>query len=141
MSNEEFKHSRPTSFLSALPDHFKQTHEMTFAGTHLLIDLWQGHGLDEMERVENALRDSADISHATLIQTHLHRFTPSGGISGIAILAESHISIHTWPERGYAAVDIFMCGDTQPELAMPILEEAFLTSQIEVKTIQRGQLP
>lgn len=140
MSNEEFKHSRATGFLAALPDHFKQTHDMTFAGTHLLIDIWQAHGLDEMERVENALKDSTNISHATLIQTHLHRFTPSGGISGIAILAESHISIHTWPERGYAAVDIFMCGDTQPELAIPVLEEAFLTSQIEVKTMQRGRV-
>jgi len=114
---------------------------MTFAGTHLLIDIWQAHGLDEMERVEKALRESANISQATLIQIHLHRFTPSGGISGIAILAESHISVHTWPERSYAAVDIFMCGDTRPEMAIPVLEEAFLTSQIEVKTIQRGQLP
>ena len=140
MSNEEFKHSRPASFLAALPDHFKKTHDMTFAGTHLLIDIWQAHGLDEMERVENALRDSTNISNATLIQTHLHRFTPSGGISGIAILAESHISIHTWPERGYAAVDIFMCGDTQPDLAIPVLEEAFLTRQIEVSTVRRGRV-
>ena len=141
MSNEEFKHDRHTSFLAAFPDHFRQTHDMTFAGTHLLIDIWQAHGLDEMERVESALRESVNISQATLIQIHLHRFTPSGGISGIAILAESHISVHTWPERSYAAVDIFMCGDTRPEMAIPVLEEAFLTSQIEVKTIQRGQLP
>jgi S-adenosylmethionine decarboxylase len=141
MSNEEFKHDRHKSFLAAFPDHFKQTHDMTFAGTHLLIDIWQAHGLDEIERVESALRKSANISQATLIQIHLHRFTPSGGISGIAILAESHISVHTWPERSYAAVDIFMCGDTRPEMAIPVLEEAFLTTQIEVKTIQRGQLP
>tara|TARA_A100001037_G_C14995719_1_gene564672 strand:+ start:506 stop:931 length:426 start_codon:yes stop_codon:yes gene_type:complete len=141
MSNDELNHGRDTSLVIALPDHFKKIHGMTFAGTHLLLDIWQARGLDEMERVENALCDAANISRATLIQVHLHRFTPSGGISGIAILAESHISIHTWPERSYAAVDIFMCGDTQPELAIPVLEEAFLTKQIIVETIKRGRVP
>jgi len=140
MSNEECDNSRHPSPSAVLPDHFKQNHNMTFAGTHLLIDIWQAQGLDEMGRVENALKESARISQATLIQIHLHRFTPSGGISGVAILAESHMSVHTWPERSYAAVDIFMCGDTQPELAIPVLGEIFLTSQIEVKTIQRGQV-
>tara|TARA_Y100000588_G_C13735378_1_gene703260 strand:+ start:207 stop:632 length:426 start_codon:yes stop_codon:yes gene_type:complete len=140
MSKKEFKHIRDPSLSTVAPDHFKQAHNMIFAGTHLLIDIWQAQGLDEMERVKKALRESADIAQATLMQIHVHRFTPSGGISGIAILAESHISIHTWPERSYAAVDIFMCGATQPELAVPVLGETFLTSQIEVKIIRRGQV-
>ncbi|MEE2694146.1 MAG: adenosylmethionine decarboxylase [Pseudomonadota bacterium] len=140
MSSEEFRDSKQPHSFTTSPDHFKYTHNMTFAGTQLLIDIWQAQGLDEMERVETALKESINSSRATLINIHLHRFTPSGGISGIAILAESHISVHTWPERKYAAVDIFMCGDTHPELAIPVLCKTFLTSQIDVKTIQRGQI-
>lgn len=135
--HREDKHPEPSG---ALPDYFKQSHNITYAGTHLLVDIWEARGLDEMERVKRALEKSVNISRATLIHLHLHRFTPSGGISGIAILAESHISVHTWPERKYAALDMFMCGNTQPELAIPILGEIFLTRRIEVRTIQRGQI-
>jgi S-adenosylmethionine decarboxylase len=62
------------------------------------------------------------------------------GVSGVAVLAESHISIHTWPERDYAALDIFMCGDTQPEKCIEVLREAFETDQIETTTLLRGQI-
>ena len=140
MLKEEIYREPLNSMESVLPDHFKQTPTTTFAGTHLLVDIWEAQGLDDMACIENTLKDAVKISKATLIHIHLHRFTPSGGISGIAILAESHMSIHTWPERSYAAVDLFMCGNTQPELAVPILKKAFLSSRIEVNTVQRGQV-
>ena len=123
-----------------LADRFKKTTNMIFAGTHLLIDIWEGQGLDEMDRVESALRNATKRSKATLMHIHLHRFQPSGGVSGVAILAESHISIHTWPERGYGAIDLFMCGDTFPKQAIPIFKAAFVTDNVTVQSIRRGKI-
>jgi len=140
MFKEQKRRESETALERILPDHFKETPEMTFAGIHLIVDIWGASGLTDMKRIEDALRGSAKISDATLIHIHLHRFTPSGGISGMAILAESHISIHTWPEREYAAIDLFMCGDKRPELALPVLKRAFLAKRIEVKTLRRGQI-
>ena len=121
-------------------DHFVTVKEETFAGTHLLLDLWDAVGLDDPDLIERALHDAVAISGASLLHLHLHQFTPSGGISGVAVLAESHISIHTWPERGYAAFDLFMCGDTHPELAVPILQCAFSAGRAEVTNIRRGKI-
>ncbi|HVJ51181.1 MAG TPA: adenosylmethionine decarboxylase [Aliidongia sp.] len=112
-------------------DHF-------FAGTHLIIDLWEASRLDELDHVEQAMREAVERAGATLLQIHLHHFTPNGGITGVAILAESHISIHSWPERAYAAIDIFMCGEAQPQLAIPVLKEAFRPGKIVVDTLHRG---
>jgi len=69
----------------------------TFAGRHLIIDLWGASGLGDMKMIEDALRRATRAAGATLLHIHLHRFTSSGGVSGVAVLAESHISIHTWP--------------------------------------------
>ncbi|MCK5917759.1 MAG: adenosylmethionine decarboxylase, partial [Cocleimonas sp.] len=69
----------------------------TFAGRHLIIDLWECQQLDNLSFIEQTLRDAAGIAGATLLHIHLHHFTPNAGVSGVAVLAESHISIHTWP--------------------------------------------
>jgi S-adenosylmethionine decarboxylase len=87
-----------------------------------------------------AMRDIVTACGATLLHIHLHHFSPSGGVSGVAVLAESHISVHTWPERDYAAFDVFMCGDAQPENAMPILKRAFLPHRLEVCEELRGRV-
>ena len=110
----------------------------TFAGKHLIIDLWDCEQLDNLSFIEQTLHDAVDSAGATLLHIHLHHFTPNGGVSGVAVLAESHISIHTWPERGYAAVDIFMCGNTQPEKAVELLKQQFQPQRIEISTHLRG---
>ena len=112
---------------------------MDFAGTHLLIDCWQASNLDDIAHIEATLRQAVIISGATLLHIHLHHFTPNDGVSGVAVLAESHITIHTWPERGYAALDVFMCGDTQPKLTIPVFAEAFCTENIQSTSHQRGR--
>ena len=84
------------------------------------------------------MREAVNVSGATLLHIHLHHFTPNGGVSGVAVLAESHISIHTWPERNYAALDVFMCGETQPEKAIAVFEKAFQVDSIKVTNLQRG---
>ena len=74
-----------------------------------------------------------------MLNIDLHHFTPNGGVSGVAVLAESHISIHTWPECGYAALDVFMCGDARPEASVPVLRAAFAPSQVAVQELRRGR--
>ena len=121
-------------------DHFVKRDGKVFAGTHLIIDLWGATRLDDLGHVERTLVEAVEQSGATLLHIHLHHFTPNGGVSGVAVLAESHISIHTWPERGYAALDVFMCGDAEPHKAIPVLERAFRPSGVEVDEIFRGEV-
>ena len=121
-----------------MQDHFIQRNGLEFAGTHLIFDFWGATQLDNLELMEAALRKSVKTCGATLLHIHLHHFTPNGGISGVAVLAESHISVHTWPERGYAAFDVFMCGDAQPEKAIPVLQKAFKPTRLNVTEHLRG---
>ncbi len=119
-------------------DHFIVRDGITFAGTHLIIDMWGASRLDDIPRMEQAFRDVVHDCGATLLHIHMHHFTPNGGISGVAVLAESHISVHTWPERDYAAFDLFMCGDAEPLRAIPIFERAFSPERLTVKEYLRG---
>ena len=75
---------------------------------------------------------------AQILHIHLHSFDENQGITGVIVLAESHINIHTWPEVGFAALDIFMCGKTNPVAAIPVLETAFKPQRMEVQTVTRG---
>ena len=122
-------------------DHFVEKDGLRFAGTHLIVDLWEASRLDDLPAVEDALRRATEAAGATLLNIDLHRFTPNGGVSGVAVLAESHISIHTWPERAYAAIDIFMCGDARPHEAIKVLREAFAPAQIQLAEHKRGMIP
>jgi S-adenosylmethionine decarboxylase len=88
--------------------------------------------------MESAMREAVDVCAATLLHIHLHHFTPSMGISGVAVLAESHISVHTWPERDFAAFDIFMCGSARPELAINVLKKAFNPGRVNIVEQLRG---
>ncbi|MDH5387645.1 MAG: adenosylmethionine decarboxylase [Gammaproteobacteria bacterium] len=121
-------------------DHFIERNGVEFAGTHLLLDLYGADHLDDIARIEQAMRDIVSACGATLLHIHLHHFSPSGGVSGVAVLSESHISVHTWPERDYAAFDVFMCGDAQPENAVPVLKRAFFPHRIEVCEELRGRV-
>jgi S-adenosylmethionine decarboxylase len=103
-----------------------------------LIDLWGATNLDKADIIEEALRECAVVSGATILHCHLHNFDPNGGISGVLVLAESHISIHSWPERGYAALDVFMCGDAQPLKSVPVLKRAFKPGYVNVVECRRG---
>jgi len=123
-------------------DYFIERNGKRCAGTHLLVDLFGARRLDDLEHIDHTLKRCVEAAGATLLHTHLHHFTPNGGVSGVAVLAESHISIHSWPEADYAALDVFMCGDAQPEKCIEILREAFSVREISVKTHHRGaELP
>jgi S-adenosylmethionine decarboxylase len=119
-------------------DHFCVRNGVKCAGAHLIIDLYDAQRLDEIEYIEETLKRCIEAAGATLLHIHLHRFQPTG-VSGVAVLAESHISIHTWPEAGYAALDVFMCGKANPDACVPILREAFKVKRIAVSELLRGQ--
>ncbi len=118
-------------------DHFIRRDGEVFAGTHLIIEVANGHGLDDPARIERAFRDCVAECGATLLHIHTHKFTPQG-VSGVAVLAESHISVHTWPEIGYGAFDVFMCGDADPWRAVDVLKAAFATQDVHVQELRRG---
>lgn len=120
-------------------DHFIMRNGIVYAGTHLIIDLWGARALDNLALMESAMRDVVITCKATLLHIHLHHFTPNGGISGVAVLAESHISVHSWPERNYAAFDVFMCGDSEPEKSIGILKQYFLPEDVCVQSYLRGR--
>ena len=122
----------------ARDDHFGVRNGVRCAGAHLIIDLYQASRLDDLHHIEQTLRACVDVAGATLLHIHLHHFEPNGGVSGVAVLAESHISIHSWPENGYAALDIFMCGDANPDACVPVLREAFRPKKIAVSEHLRG---
>ncbi|MFW8592985.1 adenosylmethionine decarboxylase [Cribrihabitans neustonicus] len=119
-------------------DHFIRKDGKVFAGTHLIIEVMKGTGLDCEARIQKAFRDCVDVCGATLLHIHTHKFSPQG-VSGVAVLAESHISVHTWPEIGYGAFDVFMCGDAEPWKAVGVLKEAFSTDLVEVRELLRGE--
>jgi len=110
------------------------------AGVHMIVDLYGAHRLDDPTLMEHTLRRCVEAAGATLLHIHLHRFEPNGGISGVAVLAESHISVHSWPERNYAALDIFMCGKARPERCIEVLLEAFSPGRAEIQELLRGRL-
>ncbi len=121
-------------------DYFVERDGQRFAGTHLLVDLWGATNLDKPALIDTALRTAAVCAGATILHSHFHHFTPNGGVSGVVVLAESHISIHTWPERAFAAVDIFMCGACDPRDAVPVLKAAFHPSRVDVDEQRRGRV-
>lgn len=111
------------------------------AGAHLLADLYgiTPDKLTDAKTIERLLRDSAQAAGAVILHSHFHTFGAGQGVTGVVLLAESHISIHTWPEFGFAAADIFMCGNSAPQRALEVIQAALQASNSSVQTIERGR--
>ena len=113
---------------------------MNSLGTHLLLELkkCKKNILADLYFVETAMLDAATEAKATIVEHKFHEFNPFG-ISGMVIIAESHLSIHTWPEYDYAAVDIFTCGDIiKPQEAAEFLIERFGSLEPQIMEVKRG---
>lgn len=109
-------------------------------GTHLIAELGgcNHEALNNEEFLREKLREAAQIAGASVLSVHSHQFTPVG-VTTFALLAESHISIHTWPELGYAAVDAFTCGQSmRTELAIESVAHALDSKNTEVTIVKRG---
>jgi S-adenosylmethionine decarboxylase len=120
------------------PDHFITDSRGTRAGTHVIADFWHAHNLDNVDEVRHTLILAAEATGATILTDNFHSFGEGEGCTGVVVLAESHISIHTWPEREYAAVDIFTCGLCDPHAALPVMRERFQSEHAMVQEILRG---
>ncbi len=112
---------------------------MTKLGTHLIVDAWEAPAdlLNDPERIRHALLEGIAAGEATLIDMCVHQFSPHG-VTATATLAESHIAIHTWPELGYFAADLFFCGRGKPEEALRILQQSLKAQQFRVQEFTRG---
>src|SRR5262249_19127003 len=109
-------------------------------GRHLLLEMFDcdPDAINSLEAVKGALVEAAKRAQATIVDVVFHEFNPFG-ISGVVVIAESHLAIHTWPEYRYAAVDIFSCGEVlQPEVAANYLVEQFAAERTSVVEMQRG---
>lgn len=111
---------------------------MVYAGKHYLLDLYGCQHLDSVTKLDAILREAVTAAGATLLHLHLHHFGPGCGVSGVAVLAESHISVHTWPERGFAAFDIFMCGRAKPEEAVRTIQARLDAQKVQSYLGRRG---
>ncbi|HEY6879198.1 MAG TPA: adenosylmethionine decarboxylase [Polyangiales bacterium] len=112
---------------------------MTPRGTHLLVECrgCTPAVLNDPAALEDVLRAAAAAIGARVISAAFHAFAPHG-VTGVLLLAESHLSIHTWPEHGYAAIDLFTCGPTEPQLAEPILRASLGASELASMVVERG---
>ena len=110
----------------------------TYAGEHYILDVW---GFDTSLRdvdFDKILLDASTVANANRLYGYVHHFN-DGGLSGVAVLEESHISFHTWPEREFIAFDIFMCGGTKPNLAVELIKKEIKAVKSNLKVFKRGQ--
>lgn len=113
---------------------------MKALGTHIIVELSECNAeiLSDVDQVSSILVAAAKAANAEVLQTAFHRFSPQG-VSGVVVIAESHLSIHTWPEYGYAAMDIYTCGDnTQPWKACRFAALEFQAKQMLTTEVRRG---
>jgi S-adenosylmethionine decarboxylase len=110
-----------------------------FAGRHIIMDIAQASpdALRDVDKIRAMLTAAAEEAGATLLGIDVHRFE-GGGVTGIAVLAESHISIHTWPERSFAAVDVFMCGQAIPSKCVGVIRSFLSPKFVQVTEMKRG---
>ena len=115
---------------------------MKALGKHVILELYDCNYdiLNHKEEIARIITESVRRSGATLLHPFFHQFSPQG-VSGVAVIAESHFSIHTWPEYGYAAVDIFTCGEEiDSDVAVSFLKEEFAAERMQVMELKRGAL-
>lgn len=109
-------------------------------GEHFLVDYYECDAklINDLEHVRKSMLEAAKRSKATIINDNFHQFSPQG-ISGVIVIAESHISIHTWPELGYASVDVYTCSDKMdPQAAIDYLKQSFKAGRVHQQQITRG---
>jgi S-adenosylmethionine decarboxylase len=108
------------------------------AGVHLLVDFWFTKNIEDKSKIKQILIEAGKRANSVPLKTSIHKFNPHG-ITGIVLLAESHISIHSWPEIAYVGLDIFTCGDSaKPHEALEYLKSQFNPKEMDVRELKRG---
>ncbi len=112
--------------------------QISVLGKHLIADFHGASSLIDPLPAQDMLRQAAEAAGATVLGVNTHDFGARAGFTGVALLAESHISVHTWPEYDFVAIDIFMCGDAKPEQSLKVLEAYFTPAKSDVQIVERG---
>ncbi|MDD5091153.1 MAG: adenosylmethionine decarboxylase [Candidatus Wallbacteria bacterium] len=115
---------------------------MNALGRHILVEFYNcDKGLiNDLAHVEESMKEAARVAGATIVKSVFHLFNPHG-VSGVVVIAESHLAIHTWPEYGYCAIDLFTCGDeVNPWHSFDFLKEQFKCANVFTMELKRGQL-
>ncbi|MCY4013315.1 MAG: adenosylmethionine decarboxylase [Gammaproteobacteria bacterium] len=107
------------------------------AGRHVIIECFGGQADFDAATMEALLRQAAAAGGACVLSCHMHRFGADSGVTGVALLAQSHITVHTWPERNYAAFDVFMCGDCDADQAAEAIARAVPGTRVTVRGVDR----
>lgn len=118
----------------------KKLSKTKYAGIHLLAEFWGGKIVENPKQFEKILIEAAKKARNTPLEVAIHKFQPQG-ITGIVLLAESHLSIHSWPEWSYLAIDVFTCGiKAKPYQTLNYLRKTFQPKRVKIKEIKRGKL-
>lgn len=107
-------------------------------GRHILAEFWGGNNLANPVLLEEALKVAAIKAGATILGSFAHHFGEEQGVTSVIILSESHISIHTWPEHKYSAIDVFMCGKADPHVAIEDLRKSIQPNNFSINEYSRG---
>ena len=111
-----------------------------YSGIHLIAEFWYGKIIEDPKKIEKILIEAVKKAKNIPLKVAIHKFSPQG-ITGVVLLAESHIAIHTWPEFNYIAIDIYTCGDkANPQKALEYLKKEFQPKKVEIKKIKRGKI-
>ena len=118
----------------------KKTKKQKYAGIHLIAEFWGGKNIEQEEELKELLLEATKKAKSTPLKIAIHSFSPQG-ITGVVLLAESHIALHSWPEVNYLAIDIFTCGDeSRPYQALEYFKEEIKPKRVELKEIKRGKM-
>ncbi|MDE0053095.1 MAG: adenosylmethionine decarboxylase, partial [Gammaproteobacteria bacterium] len=109
-------------------------------GRHVLIESFGDHARLDAPALKRLLRRAARAGGANVLSCHMHGFGDQGGVTGVALLAESHITVHTWPERSYAAFDVFMCGTCDADKAVDVIARAAPGARLSIRALERPVL-
>ena len=114
---------------------------MNYLGKHIIIELngCPADLLSDPILIEKVMNETAKVMGATIVESRFHHFSPLG-VSGVVVIMESHLTIHTWPEHEYAAVDIFTCGDINMDIRVAFLKEKLGAEKMEFQLLKRGKL-
>lgn len=129
-----------TTFTKRIPTWENPQKEISYAGTHYVADFWFAKIVEDEKELEELLMGAAKAAHSTPLKFTCYKFSPQG-ITGVLLLSESHIAIHTWPEIQYYAVDIFTCGkNSRPKEALEFFRKALNPKKVVMREIKRGKM-
>jgi len=111
-----------------------------YAGIHLIVEFWNGKIIEDPKKIKQILIETAKRAKNTPLEVTIHKFSPRG-LTGVVLLQESHIALHSWPEINYIAIDIFTCGEkSMPHKALAYLKKVFKPKRVKIQKIKRGKI-